>query len=86
MLRRRFIAAGASASALASFGVRAQQVTRLLVGATPGGGTDIVARALAQELTTRLGHQFIVENRPGRPATSRRWPWPRRPPTAARCC
>lgn len=65
MLRRRFIAAGASASALASFGVRAQQVTRLLVGATPGGGTDIVARALAQELTTRLGHQFIVENRPG---------------------
>lgn len=65
MLRRRFIAAGASASALASFGVRAQQVTRLLVGATPGGGTDIVARALAQELSTRLGHQFIVENRPG---------------------
>jgi len=65
MLRRRFIAAGASASALASFGVRAQQVTRLLVGATPGGGTDIVARALAQELTTRLGHQFIVDNRPG---------------------
>lgn len=43
----------------------AQSVTRLLVGATPGGGTDIVARALAQEISGRLGRQFIVENRPG---------------------
>lgn len=43
----------------------AQSVIKLLVGATPGGGTDIVARALAQELSTRLGRQVIVENRPG---------------------
>ena len=43
----------------------AQSVTRLLVGATPGGGTDIVARALAQELSSRLSRQFVVDNRPG---------------------
>lgn len=50
---------------LAPTWANAQSVTRLLVGATPGGGTDIVARALAQELSTRLSRQFVVENRPG---------------------
>jgi tripartite-type tricarboxylate transporter receptor subunit TctC len=39
--------------------------TRLLVGATPGGGTDLVARALAQELQGRLKRNVVVENRPG---------------------
>ncbi|GAA6121568.1 tripartite tricarboxylate transporter substrate binding protein [Acidovorax sp. FG27] len=56
----------ALAAATLAFGAHAQNtVTRILVGATPGGGTDIVARALAQELSTRLGRQFIVDNRPG---------------------
>ena len=41
------------------------QATRLLVGATPGGGTDIVARAIALELGRRLDRPFIVDNRPG---------------------
>jgi tripartite-type tricarboxylate transporter receptor subunit TctC len=39
--------------------------TRLLVGATPGGGTDLVARALAQDLGQRLKRSFVVDNRPG---------------------
>ncbi|AZG15827.1 tripartite tricarboxylate transporter substrate binding protein [Cupriavidus pauculus] len=43
----------------------APSVTKLLVGATPGGGTDIVARALAADLEQRLKHPFIVENRGG---------------------
>jgi len=43
----------------------AEATTKLLVGATPGGGTDIVARALATELSGRLQRQFIVDNRPG---------------------
>lgn len=30
-----------------------------------GGGTDLLARALAQDLSERLGQQFIVENRTG---------------------
>jgi tripartite-type tricarboxylate transporter receptor subunit TctC len=38
---------------------------RLIVGFAPSGGNDIVARLIAQWLSERLGHQFIVENRPG---------------------
>lgn len=30
-----------------------------------GGGTDLLARALAQDLSERLGQQFVVENRTG---------------------
>jgi tripartite-type tricarboxylate transporter receptor subunit TctC len=38
---------------------------RILVGATAGGGSDMVARIVAEQLTKRLGQQVIVENRPG---------------------
>jgi tripartite-type tricarboxylate transporter receptor subunit TctC len=31
----------------------------------PGGGFDLVARVVAQQLTQQLGQQFIVENRTG---------------------
>lgn len=38
---------------------------RMLVGFTPSGGTDIMARFLAPRLSEYLGQQFVVENRPG---------------------
>jgi tripartite-type tricarboxylate transporter receptor subunit TctC len=38
---------------------------RILVGFGPGGGTDVVARILAEKLSGALGRQFLVENRPG---------------------
>ena len=38
---------------------------RIIVGFAPGGSNDIVARTLAQELTTRLNRPVIVENKPG---------------------
>ncbi len=38
---------------------------RLMVGASPGGGTDIIARMLGDKLTAVFGQPFLVENRPG---------------------
>jgi len=38
---------------------------RILVATSAGGGTDLVARFMAQWLSERLGQSFFVENRPG---------------------
>jgi tripartite-type tricarboxylate transporter receptor subunit TctC len=38
---------------------------RIVVPSPPAGGTDIIARVLAQHFSTAMGQQFFVENRPG---------------------
>jgi tripartite-type tricarboxylate transporter receptor subunit TctC len=38
---------------------------RMLVPFVAGGGTDVVARAVAQKLSERAGQPFVVDNRPG---------------------
>lgn len=41
------------------------KVVRIVVPYAAGGVTDIMARVLAQQLSTQMGQQFIVENKPG---------------------
>jgi tripartite-type tricarboxylate transporter receptor subunit TctC len=38
---------------------------RLIVAFPPGGATDVIARTVGAALTTRIGQQIIVDNRPG---------------------
>ena len=37
----------------------------IIVGFTPGGGNDIIARIVGQKLSERLGQPVIIENKPG---------------------
>jgi tripartite-type tricarboxylate transporter receptor subunit TctC len=53
------------ASRIAIAGSYPSRQVRILVATSAGGGTDIVARFIAQWLTKRLGQSFFVENRPG---------------------
>jgi tripartite-type tricarboxylate transporter receptor subunit TctC len=41
------------------------RIIRIVVPFAPGGGTDVVARTLAQEMTRDLGVTVVVENKPG---------------------
>src|SRR5262249_42171564 len=69
--RRKFLHLAAGAAALPTVSRFAWAQTyparpvRLIVGAPPGGGFDIVARLIGQWLSERLGQPFVIENRPG---------------------
>lgn len=69
MYRRSLIGTAAAAAGLLPVVGRAQtfpsKQLRLLVGFAAGGGGDIVARVLAQELTKNAGLSVIVDNKPG---------------------
>jgi len=70
MKRRSFIrATGVAAASLALPRAFAQEwphgPVRIVVGFPPGGGTDALARVVAQKLTTMWNQQVIVESKPG---------------------
>jgi len=72
-------------SGMAAFAAYPDRVIRIVVPFAPGGGTDVVARTLAQELARDLGASIIIENKPGRgPFSARKWSRPVRP-TVTRC-
>jgi tripartite-type tricarboxylate transporter receptor subunit TctC len=62
------LAAWTSMSALAAGTASAaypERTIRIVVPFAPGGGTDVIARTLAQEMAKDLGATMIIENRPG---------------------
>jgi tripartite-type tricarboxylate transporter receptor subunit TctC len=58
---------GASPNALAQ--TYPDKPVHMIVGFPPGGGTDILARVVAQKLGDKWGQQVVVENRAGASAT-----------------
>jgi tripartite-type tricarboxylate transporter receptor subunit TctC len=70
MKRREFLAlaAGAAAWPVTAGGQTndyPNRTVRIVIGFGAGGGTDTVARIVAQKLQESLGGTFLVENKPG---------------------
>ena len=55
----------ATISAAAIGGEYPERPIRIVVPFTPGGGTDIISRALGQHLSSVWGQNIIIDNRPG---------------------
>lgn len=66
--RRRLVLAAAAAPLLAIFAARAAWPERTIEWVVPypaGGGTDVVARVLAEQMARTLGQTIVINNKPG---------------------
>lgn len=59
------IAAIAAPAAQAQSGAYPSRPIKMVVGWSPGGATDLLARIVSSELSLQLGQQVVVDNRPG---------------------
>ena len=55
----------AAIGALASAQTYPTHPVKVMVGANAGGGTDIIARMLADKYQAAMGQPFVIENKPG---------------------
>lgn len=70
LTRRTFVAAAAASVALTSTATFAADAwpskpIRLVVPVPPGGGSDAIARVMAQQMATSMKATIIVDNKPG---------------------
>jgi tripartite-type tricarboxylate transporter receptor subunit TctC len=71
MIRRRFLSVlagavlGLNAADEAIAQAYPQRTVKIIVAGVPGVPFDIIARIIADKLSTSLKHTFVVENRPG---------------------
>jgi tripartite-type tricarboxylate transporter receptor subunit TctC len=63
------LAIGFAAPVLAQGNTYPTKPITLVVGFTPGGISDVLARGLAQRLSSQMGQPVIVENKPGAATT-----------------
>jgi tripartite-type tricarboxylate transporter receptor subunit TctC len=65
VLLTAFVGAAVSDHAQAQTADYPNRKITFIVGFAPGGGIDVLARSMAQELSEQFGYQIVVENRPG---------------------
>ena len=65
LTRRLAVGVALSALCLGNLAMAQTSTVRLLVGFPPGGGTDAIARTLADKLKDQLGASVIVDNKAG---------------------
>lgn len=64
-MRRFLFAVAIAAAAQGAFAQGSSRPIRIVVGFTPAGAADFVARGLAEHMGRSLGQSIVVENRPG---------------------
>ena len=64
-IRSTVIAVSLALTSVVALAAYPEKPIRLVVPFAPGGGTDLIARTLAAEMSKDLGQQVIIDNKPG---------------------